>query len=58
MKYIISRTADKVTADSVAVERSLRNMSWQHAGHHEINVNSLNQLHGQGEAISPILKDA
>ena len=32
-------------------------MSWQHAGHHEINVNTLNQLHEQGEAISPILKD-
>ena len=58
MKYIISRTVDKVTADSVAVERSLWNMSRQHTGHHEIDVNTLNQLHEQGEAISPILKDA
>ena len=56
MKYIISRTADKVTADSVAVERSLRNMSRQHTGHHGIDVNALDQLHEQGEAISPILK--
>ena len=32
----------------------------QHAGHHEIDVNTLNmnQLHEHGEAISPILKDA
>ena len=60
MKYIISRTVDncKVTADSVAVERPFWNMSRQHAGHHEIDVNTLNQLHEEGEAISPILKDA
>ena len=58
MKYIISRTADKVAADSVDVERSLWNMSRQHKGHHEIDVNILNQLHEQGEAINPILKDA
>ena len=58
MKYIISRTVDKVTADSIAVERPFWNMCRQHAGHHEIDVNTLNQLHEQGEAISPILKDA
>ena len=58
MKYIISRTVDKVTADSVAVERHFRNMSWQHSGHHEIDVNTLNKLHEEGEVISPILKDA
>ena len=39
-------------------ERSLWNMFRQHTGHHEIDVNTLNQLHEQGEAISPILKDA
>ena len=33
-------------------------MSRQHAGNHEIHVNTLNQLHVQGEAISTILKDA
>ena len=49
---------DKVAADSVAVERSLWNMSRQHTWHHEIDVNTLNQLHEQGEAISPIIKDA
>ena len=49
---------DKVTADSVPLERPFWNMSRQHVGHHEIDVNTLNQLHEQGEAISPILKDA
>ena len=39
-------------------ERSLWNMSRQHTGYHEIDVNTLNQLHKQGEAISPILKEA
>ena len=58
MKYIISRTVVKVTADSVPLKRPFWNMSWQHAGYHEINVNTLNHLHKQGEAISPILKDA
>ena len=58
MKYIISRTVDKVTADSVPLERPFWSMSRQYAGHHEINVNILNQLHEQGEAVSPILKDA
>ena len=58
MKYIISRTVDKVTADSVAVERPFWHMSRQHAGNHEIDVNTLNQLHEKGVAISPILKDA
>ena len=50
MKYIISRAVDKMAADSIAVERSLWNMSRQHTGHHVIDVNTLTQLLEQGEA--------
>ena len=55
VKYIISRAVDKMAADSVAVERSLWNMSRQHTEHHVIDVNTLTQLHGQGEAKSSII---
>ena len=55
VKYIISREVDKMAADSVAVERSLWSMSRQHTGHHVIDVNTLTQLHEQGEAISSII---
>ena len=55
MRYIISRAVDKMAVDSVAVERSLWNMSRQHTVHHVIDVNTLTQLHEQGEAISSIV---
>ena len=57
MKYIISSAADKMAADSVAVERSLCNMSRQHTRDHVIDVNTLTQLHEQGEAISSIIPE-
>ena len=58
MKYIISRTVDKAAVYSVAVERSFWNMSGNIRGITKLTSNTLNQLHEQGEAISPILKDA
>ena len=60
MKYIISRTVDKVAADSVAgCGKVLVKHVRQHTAHHEIGISTLNPLHEQlGEAISAILKDA
>ena len=46
-----------MAADSVAVERSLCNMSLQHTRDHVIDVNTLTQLHEKGEAISSIIPE-
>ena len=46
-----------MAADSVAVERSLCNMSRQYTRDHVIDVNTLTQLHEQGEAISSIIPE-